>query len=274
MTDRPERPNLRREVVRAAETASVPLDDFERALILGQIAGLLAAHPKVGGRVAFKGGAIMNLIDGSPRLSRDLDGAMVTGRRITEAIVREALSTPEAGKIVKRIERFTMLGKKGLRFPVIACHPLSGIDEITVTLSIHWDAPLILKAEPETVAINGRGITFLVVARLERLAEKIRAFVDRGLDRDAFDLYHFTMKGLSAADVTHLPALIEQKLREDDQLPADADLHALFDGHIARLAKTFGQAGGLVLIRDRPDWKTVEPHVRSFRRFIPRAKPV
>ena len=195
MTDRRGRPNLRTEVVRAADTATVPLDDFERALILGQIAGLLAAHPKVSGKLAFKGGAIMNLIDGSPRLSRDLDGAMATGGRITEAIVHEALSTPEARKIVKRIERFAMLGTKGLRFPVIACHPLSGIDEITVTLSIHWDAPLILKAEPETVVINGRNVTFLVVARLERLAEKIRAFVDRGLDRDAFDLYHFSKKG-------------------------------------------------------------------------------
>lgn len=213
MTDRRERPNLRREVVRAAETASVPLDDFERALVLGQIAGLLAAHPKVGGKVAFKG------------------GAMVTGGRISEAIVREALSTPEAGQVVKRIERFAMLGTKGLRFPVIACHPLSGVDEITVTLSIHWDAPLILRAEPETVVINGRKVTFLVVARLERLAEKIRAFVDRGLDRDAFDLYHFSMKGLSVDDVAQLPALVEQKLREDDDLPADADPHALFDDH-------------------------------------------
>lgn len=273
MTDRRERPNLRRGIVRAAQTASVPLDDFERALILGQIAGLLAADPKVGGKVAFKGGAIMNLIDGSPRLSRDLDGAMVTGRRITEAIVREALSTPEAGKIVKRIDRFTMLGKKGLRFPVIACRPLSGVDEITVTLSIHWDAPLILKPERETVGINGRQVTFLAVARLERLAEKIRAFVDRGFDRDAFDLYHFSTKGLSADDVAQMPALVEQKLREDDLLPADADLHALFDGHITKLAKTFGQAGGLALIRERPDWTTVEPHVKLFRRLIPRTKP-
>ncbi len=273
MTDRRGRPNLRTEVVRAADTATVPLDDFERALILGQIAGLLAAHPKVSGKLAFKGGAIMNLIDGSPRLSRDLDGAMVTGGRITEAIVREALSTPEARKIVKRIERFAMLGTKGLRFPVIACHPLSGIDEITVTLSIHWDAPLILKAEPETVVINGRNVTFLVVARLERLAEKIRAFVDRGLDRDAFDLYHFSKKGLSADDLTQLPALVEQKLREDGDIPAGADLHALFDGHLIRLLETFGKAGGLVIIREPPDWATVEPHIRSFRRLVPRTKP-
>ncbi len=273
MSDQHRRVNLRTEIVRAAENASVPLDDFERALILGQIAGLLAAHPKVGGKVAFKGGAIMNLIDGSPRLSRDLDGVLATGGRLTEATIREALSTTEAQKVVKRIERFTKLGTTGLRFPVIACYPLSGVDEMTVALSIHRDAPLILEPERQTITIRGRETAFLVVARLERLAEKIRAFVDRGLDRDAFDLYQFSTKGVSADDLNRLSPLVEQKFREDSELPAGADLHTLFDGHLATFAETFGTKGGLVVMGDPPAWSTVEPLVKAFRRFVPRTKP-
>lgn len=273
MSPRKERITLRKQVIRAAEQASVPLDDYDRAIVLGQIAGLLAAHEKVGGRVAFKGGAIMHLIDGSPRLSRDLDGVMAAGGRITEIVVREALTTAEARKVIKRVERFTTIGKKGIRFPVIACHPLSGVDEITVTLSIHWDAPLILKPESRMINVRGRDVSILVVARLERLAEKIRAFLDRGLDRDAFDLSHFSIKGVSADERRRLPALVQQKLREDEELEDDDDLHVLFDGHLERLAETWGRTGGLVVMRSQPGWSEVEPRVRWFRRFLPPRKP-
>ena len=273
MTSRPVRPNLRQTVVRAAQEAKVPVGDYERALILGQIAGLLAGHPKVGGRIAFKGGAIMHLVEGSPRLSRDLDGSMVTGGRITEKVVRQALTTPEALRTVKRIDVFTRLGKTGLRFPVIACHPLSGVDEVTVTLSIHWDAPLLLAPEEATVTISGQSVTFLAVARAERLAEKIRAFVDRGLDRDAFDLYHYSIRGASPDQIAGLPGLVEQKLREDRDLAPGTDLHALFDRHLAALASTFGRFGGLTLLQDLPDWSSVEPRVRSFRSCVPATKP-
>lgn len=82
---KPEALNFRTEVRRAAAEASIEVNEYERALVLGQVAELLAAHPQIGGRVAFKGGAIMRLIDGSPRLSRDLDASLVSGRPITEA---------------------------------------------------------------------------------------------------------------------------------------------------------------------------------------------
>lgn len=36
----------------------------------------------------------MTLIDNSPRLSRDLDGAMVSGGRIDEQTIRDALTVP------------------------------------------------------------------------------------------------------------------------------------------------------------------------------------
>ena len=38
MTGRRESPNLRQTVIRAAEAANVPLVDYDRALVLGQVA--------------------------------------------------------------------------------------------------------------------------------------------------------------------------------------------------------------------------------------------
>ncbi len=93
-------PNLRTGVRRAAAEANVDVNDYERAIVLGQVAELLALHPQIGGRIAFKGGAVMTLFDGSPRLSRDLDAVLVSGGRITEKMVREALGTPAAKMVV------------------------------------------------------------------------------------------------------------------------------------------------------------------------------
>ncbi len=166
MTRKRDKITLRNEVIQAAKSATVPVNDYDRAIILGQIAGLLAIHPKIGGKIAFKGGAIMHLIDDSPRLSRDLDGVMVAGGRIREEIVREALGTPEARKIVKEVGRFSTIGKDGVRFPVIVCHPLSGIGGVTVSLSIHWGYPLLLKPEEADVTVHGRHVTLLVVVAL------------------------------------------------------------------------------------------------------------
>lgn len=92
----PSAPNLRRSFIRAAAVLGVPVEDAERALILGQIAGLLIAHPRIGRALAFKGGAIMRLVDRSPRLSRDLDGSAVAGQRMQRRWIEEALSTPAA----------------------------------------------------------------------------------------------------------------------------------------------------------------------------------
>jgi hypothetical protein len=98
----------------------------------------LAAHPQIGGKIAFKGGAIMRLVEDSPRLSRDLDAVMVAGGRVRERTVREALETPAARRLVKELGRFVSSGKDSLRFPVVVCHPLSGKETVEISISIHW----------------------------------------------------------------------------------------------------------------------------------------
>jgi hypothetical protein len=265
--------DFRTGVRRAAEEASVAVNDYERALVLGQVAELLAAHPRIGGRIAFKGGAVMTLFDGSPRLSRDLDAVLVSGGRISEAIVRQALSAPEARKVVMRVDRFVTSDKKGIRFPVVVCHPLSGRGEVHLMLSINWSSPLLCEPEPGTFEIGDRTVTLRTMARWERLAEKVRAFLDRGEDRDAFDLAHFVERGLKLDEWETLPGLIEQKMRVDEDLPAGCDLHALFDQHIDEIGPAWGTRGGLTLMRETPSWDEVLPRIRRLKRHVPRHKP-
>lgn len=139
---REDAPNLRTDVRRAAAEANVAVNEYERAIVLGQVAELLALHPQIGSRIAFKGGAVMTLFDGSPRLSRDLDAVLVSGGRITEKMVREALGTPAAKKVVVRIDRFVTVDADAIQFPLVVCRPFSGQGQIDVQISINWSSPL------------------------------------------------------------------------------------------------------------------------------------
>lgn len=255
MKSRTPPPNLRRQVVRAAQQANVPLDEWDRAQVLSQIAGLIAAHPKVGGMIAFKGGAVMHLIDNSPRLSRDLDASLVAGDRVTEAVIREALGTRDAKRVVMKVGELVSYGPHSITF-LVECHPPSGQGRVALQLSINWQAPLLRKPERKEVTIHGRKVSFLVVARVERIAEKVRAFLVRDRPGDAFDLYHFAKQGISVEDRADLPGLVATKVQEDDEVPTGVDLHDLFDKKVAALSKSWSKAA-LVLAGERPGWTEV-----------------
>lgn len=117
-------------------------------------------------------------------------------------------------------------------------------------------------------------MTLRVVARRERLAEKIRAFLDRGEDRDAFDLYHYVEQGLPDEHWRELPGLVATKMLEDDDIAGDTDLLALFDQRVATVGLAWGTRGGLVLMRDRPTWDSVRANVVSLRRYVPARRSI
>jgi hypothetical protein len=156
---------------------------------------------------------------------------------------------------------------------VIVCHPLSGQGRVARQLSINWQAPLLRKPEPREVTIQGRKVAFLVVARVERLAEKIRAFLVRDRAGDAFDLYHYAKQGISTRDRAALADLVAAKLAEDDEVPTGVDLHDLFDNKVAALSKSWSKAA-LVLTEQRPPWTEVGPRVMGFKRYVPRERPL
>jgi predicted nucleotidyltransferase component of viral defense system len=93
-----------------------------------------------------------------------------------------------------------------------------------------------------------------VLARVERIAEKVRAFLERGLDRDAFDL-HYHARALSTSDRTRLRGLLQRKL-ESGELPDGCDLHAQFATALESARQAWPR--GLVIVREPPAWTEVE----------------
>ncbi len=91
-------PSQRELFRRAARALGVSASDYERADILAQIAGLLMRHRSIGRTLAFKGGAVMTLVDGSPRLSADLDAVVVTGGAVRDRQIRAALLADLEGR--------------------------------------------------------------------------------------------------------------------------------------------------------------------------------
>lgn len=260
-------PNLRKSFIRAAAVLGVPVEDAERALILGQIAELLVAHPRIGRALAFKGGAIMRLVDRSPRLSRDLDGSAVAGQRIRRGWIEEALSTTAARRVVFGLPIIWNENRASIVIPVIECRPLSGQSKVVVSLSINWDDPLLEEPEQRLVEIAGRRVALPVMTARERAAEKVRAFLTRGEAADAHDLYYYGSGVLAAPDRRRLPDLIRRKLQRA-RLP-DTDLHVRWDEMAALAESSYARGEGLLLVAAKAPWSEVQRQLRRFKAAIP-----
>ncbi len=89
-------PNLRTTLIRAARTLGVEIDAYERAFLCAQIASAIHNDPRLGDRIAFKGGTVARLAEESPRLSRDLDGIDVLAQGISTQDMGEVLRDRDA----------------------------------------------------------------------------------------------------------------------------------------------------------------------------------
>jgi predicted nucleotidyltransferase component of viral defense system len=267
-------PNLRAEVAQASIGGTATRSDYDKAVALAEIADLLSAHPKTRERIAFKGGAVMHIVDGSPRLSHDLDGTMVAGGRIREQDVRDVLGASEARRIIRNIDKTSSIDKDGMRLPFIRCRPMSGVGgDVTVSFSVRWDYPPIMKTEMVTRTIHGRTVSLRVMARVERAAEKVRAFVVRGLRRDAFDLCYYKTLGLKADEIARLGEILAVKMSQDSNTKPGDDLLLMFDEQVLKLAKDWDERRDLSMTRDIPRWAEIAPAVAYFRDFVPRLRP-
>lgn len=269
---KPTRPTFRTEVRRQAAALGVPNDALERALILGQLAALLTAHPRMSEAVAFKGGAMMRLVDQSPRLSRDLDSSELRGREIREEWVREALSTAVAKRVVLGIDRIVRRSAASISF-LVRCRPLTGGEQIAITVSVNWDEPLLMSPELQAIELPNRDhVRVPVVHRAERAAEKVRAFMDRGEANDAHDLHWYGTRRLNADDWRRLPDLIRNKLALL-RTPPESDLHQRFDAMRVAAQEQWERGQGLVMVRDPPSWEEVDAQLMRFGALIPQYLP-
>jgi len=256
-------PSQRELFRRAAQRLGVSAADYERADILAQIAELLMRSAALGPVLAFKGGAIMTLIDGSPRLSADLDAVVVTGRAVRDRQVRAALLAELDGRHIVTDVGIVNVGRQSVQYPFLQVRSLSGLGSVNIRLEVSWREPPLLPAEiveiriPRDVEIAAgrpRLIRLPVLARVERIAEKVRAFLERGLDRDAFDLHYYANR-VSMGDRTRLRGLIQRKL-ESGELPDGCDLYEQFATALEGARQTWPR--GLVIVSDPPAWTEVE----------------
>jgi len=223
----------------------------------------------MGVAVAFKGGAMMRLVDQSPRLSRDLDSSELRGRPIREEWVREALSTRAAKRVVLGLDRIVRGGATSISF-LVRCRPITGGQQIAITVSVNWDEPLLLEPEPQLIRLpNGDQVQIPVMHRAERAAEKVRAFMDRGEANDAHDLHWYSTRSLRAADWRRLPRLISDKLVLLRVAPG-VDLHQRFDVMRARARERWARGQGLVTVAQPPEWENVDAELIRFRDLVPR----
>lgn len=265
---KPPAPTFRTEVRRQAEALGVPHDALERALILGQVAALLTEHPRMRVAVAFKGGAVMRLVDQSPRLSRDLDSSELRGHPIREEWVREALSTRAARRVVLGVDRIVRRSAESISF-LVRCRSLTGGEQIAITVSVNWDEPLLLEPERQSIELPNRDLVQIpVVHRAERAAEKVRAFMDRGEANDAHDLYWYGTRVLSPDDWRRLQELIQEKLALL-RVPSETDLHQRFDTMRANAQEQWRRGQGLVTIAQPPTWQEVDAQLLRFRALVP-----
>lgn len=272
----------REQLVRAAETVDVPVEDADRALILGQVAAFLVADRRIGPDIAFQGGAIMRLVDTSPRLSKDLDALVVTGKPIKRAWVEEALSTEEAQRVVLGIDPAGGSSGSALLLPIIHCRPLSGRGTaggrgIVVQLSFSWSEPPLAKPVWSTFVLpDGQTATIPVLVAPERAAEKVRAYLTPfrvARANDAYDLFQYGSRILTGGQWGQPAAFVPRKLAHDTfEVLSGTDLHAVFDRYTDEIGAAWSASRRIVAVEPMPDWDDVREHVERFRRYVPQVR--
>jgi predicted nucleotidyltransferase component of viral defense system len=257
-------------LVRAAQAAQVSGQELDRAIILGQIAHFLTQHRRIGREIAFKGGAVMRLLDDSPRFSGDLDGAAVFGKTIRQEWIEEALwDNPQAKRVfVGGRPRIINKTSRGISYPIIECRAVgSGQSPVTLRLSINWSECLQLAPVWRELRVHGikEPIRIPTVDPRERAAEKLRAFLERADVNDAFDLDQFAKRDWSTADWAEVQRLLPIKL-QNSSLRAEADLPGRFDRQVAAVKATW--PGEIVVATGVPNWEAIQPGVDRFRDLV------
>ena len=262
---KPAGPTFRTELKRRADDLGVSSEDFERALIIGQIAGLLVREPSLKGKLAHKGAAVLRLVEKSERLSRDLDSADIRGERVDTRLIIRALSTADAKKVVLKLVP-NRPGQNSVTF-LVECRRLSGGATLPITITINWSEPFLLPPVMADYRLpDGTPIKVPVMRAVEPSAEKVRAFLSRGEATDAYDLWWYWSRVLTTVDREKLPGLIKRKLLSTTRpVPGADDLHARFDAMRENAEEEWASGKGLVLSGKKPDWKDVDAALLRFK---------
>ena len=260
-------PNLRTTLIRAARTLGVEIDAYERAFLCAQIASAIHNDPRLGDRIAFKGGTVARLAEESPRLSRDLDGIDVLAQGISTQDMGEVLRDRDALPFILSVGK-PVRANDHLAYNYLVCRTPSG-QRTNLKMTIHWIEKPIQRVRAFDVPLpNGKTARFPVMGHAERVAEKVRAFLDRQLVRDAYDLWWHSGK-LTSASWNSLPRLISAKLPNSTVLHVGDDVPAAFAAARESLRKNWEPSRELVLTAPPPPVADVEAALDRFALLLP-----
>lgn len=251
-------------------TLRITQDDYDRAQVLAQLAADLASDPRIGRSVLFKGGAILQMGHQSPRFSRDLDATAIAQQTIQKRWVADVLDAHRIGGkrgYVQRyelVEQSTRLLTKSLR-----CLAVSG-NQVDLRIEINWsEAPIRPTGERLAITAENRApVQLRVMHRVERAAEKLRAFLDRGFGGDAYDLYFFRTHVLTRPQFQHeIKPMLPVKFGNVPALARHADLGQLFDEQTASAEKHYASSN-VVISGTPPGWSTIAAALPAWRALL------
>lgn len=251
-------------------TLRIKQDDYDRAQVLAQLAADLASDPRIGRSVLFKGGAVLQMGHQSPRFSRDLDATAVARQAIQKGWVDEVLEAHRVGgkhgyiQHYELVEQRTRLLTKSLR-----CLAVSG-NQIDLRIEINWsEAPIRPAGEQLTIqAVNRDPVQLRVMHRVERAAEKHRAFLERGFGGDAYDLYFFHAHVLTRSEFQReIKPMLPVKFGNVSALAAHPDLKRLFDERMAEAEQHYASSN-VVISGTPPAWSTVAAALPAWRALL------
>lgn len=260
----------RRRHQQAALSLGVPQQDYDKAEVLGQLAVLLSQHPKLGTAIAFKGGAILRMAHEVPRFSKDLDASAVARQRpIRAAWVREVLEAHDRTRrgFVQAGYQLIEQGKR-LHTEGLVCTAPSG-QSVGIGLEFNWHEKLLIP-EIEMLPIRAAGlgqVTIPVMHRVERAAEKLRAFLDRARGADAADLHFFRKLVLLPGQLEAVRRLLEPKFKANPYLHDVKDFPALFDERLAASEADY-RAGAAIISGSPPKWTEIAESLAEWRALL------
>lgn len=104
--------------------------------------------------------------------------------------------------------------------------------------------------------------------RVERAAEKLRAFLDRGFGGDAYDLYFFRAHVLTRPQFQReIKPMLPVKFGNVPALAKHSDLGQLFDEQTAH-AETHYVSSNVVISGTPPAWSTITAALPAWRALL------
>lgn len=166
-----------------------------------------------------------------------------------------------------RIDRIAARGADSLTW-LVHCRALRGGSTVGISVSINWSEPFTLKPVMESYKLpDGSPISVPVMDSRERAAEKLRAFLTRGEASDAYDLWWYATKVLTASDVLSMGRLIQTKLGRSRL--GGGDVLVRFDEMRDNAKAEWTMGTGLVIAGPKPTWPEVDKALGRFKAVTP-----